>query len=432
MAGQDTAHLDGILKEVYGPDMPDLINKMTPALDRFEDVRDLEWAGKIYTYPMKINRTQGVGAYAEGGLLPTPGRIKTVPVRVPVRYWIGRIELTAQAIDFTESKRGAWMPALKMEMDDLIDTLASDRSRAIWGDGRGVIAILNDATASGSATVSVDSPGGYAGSVNGARFLNEGMIIAAINPANGQVRSGIRTVLSVSSDGTEVTFDSAPTASWADNDYLVRAMNTSVTDVQDTSYQKEPMGFGGLIDDGGNVSTLFGINRTTVPMWQSTVVRNAGAWSPDVIQRGIDVVAQTGGGNITELWMHQSLRRLYVNSMESDRRYTGADLMRPDSGTAALKGGKMTFGGLVLNEDRYAPYGVLFGLDPSGLERYTMERGKWEDRDGAVLQRKGTGIAATHAFEAYYYIWENFGNRYPNRSFRIEGFDVNVQAVHIS
>lgn len=429
---QDTAHLDAALKDVYGPEMVDLINRSTPALDRFMEAKDVEWVGRVYTYPVKISRTQGVGAYSEGGALATAGRVKTVPVRVPVRYLGGRINLTAQSIDVSESSRGAWVPALKMEMDDLIDTFASDRARACWGDGRGVFCLVDDTTPSGSATVSIDAPGGFAGDDNGGRYLNEGMIVAFINPATGTLRaSSARTVQSVSSDGTTVTFDSAPPAAVAENDYIVRAANTTVSDVSDTSFQKEPMGYSGLVDDGTNVATHFGVNRTTVTLWQSTVISSVGAWSADVVQRGIDVALQVGGGNVSELWSHQSVRRAYVNSMEDARRYIAADLMRPDGGTAAAKGNKLTFGGLPWNEDRYCPYRSLFMLDPSGLERYVLQNGKWEDRDGSVLQRVGTGSTGTHSFEAFYYIWDNFGNKYPNRCVRLDGISTSIQAVHL-
>ena len=431
MPGQDTAHLEAAMKTVYGPDMVDLINKATPVLDRFQEIKDVEWMGKVYEYPIKITRSQGTGSYAEGGALTTAGRAKVAAVRVPVRYMGHRITLTAQAIEATESNKGAWKPALRMEMDDAIDGLSNDRARAVWSDGRGVLCLVNDTTPSGSATVGIDSPGGFAGTTNGGRFINEGTIVEFIVPGTGAIRSSARTVSSVANDGTSFTLSSAPAAAVADNDYVVRAANTSVTDVSDTSYQKDPMGLAGLVDDGTNVTTLHGINRTTVPLWQSTVVTSAGVWSADVVQRAIDLAKQVGGGKIAELWGHESTRRFYVDSMNSDRRYMGADLMRPDGGTAAARGSQLTFGGLPFKEDRYCPYGSLFLLDPSGLERYVLQRGKWEDRDGAVLTRVGTGASAVHSFEAFYYIWDNFGNRYPNRCARIDGFDVSIGTAHI-
>lgn len=430
---QDTAAFDPVFKTVYGPRLINLIPQMAPMLDRFEDLDANDYGGKHIEYPIKISRTQGVGAYSELGSLPQAGRVKTAPVRITVRYFGGRIQLSAQVIEASQGPRHAFENAMEMEMDDLISTMQNDRARIVWGDGRGVLAIVNDTTPNGSATLGVDSPGGFAGSVNGARFMNEDMRIAFINPNTGALRATTadRRVQSFASDGTTITLNSAVGADVQDNDLIVRATVASVSDVTDTSYQKEPMGLSGLTDDGTNVATLHGVNRTTVPLWQSVVIANGGAWTADLGQRLIDLVAQVGGGNVTEWWSHQSVRRTYINSMEADRRYVSADLMAPDSGTKAMKGGTITFGGLPWNVDRFAPFGSLFACDNSGKKRYVLQKGKWEDRDGSVLQRLGTGANAQHGFEAFYYIWDQFADDYPNRSGRIDNISTSTSVAHI-
>lgn len=429
-AGQDTASIDAILKVVY-EDLADQITTVTELWNRFEELPAVQYGGKVVERPVKITRTQGWGAYAEGGAYATAGRAKTIPARVHIKWLGGRITLTAQAIDVSNGK-GAIKSALELEMDDLLMTAQSDLGRIICGTGSGVLALVNTATPSASATVAIDAPGGFTGGTNGGRFLNEGMVVVFVNPVTGQIRaSSARTVVSVNSTGTSVTLDSAPPAAVLENDYIVRATSTAVTDVSDTSYQREPMGVCGLFDDGTYVMTIDGINRTTVPLMQSAVIANVGAFSVDAIQRGIDVAVQIGSGNIEELWMHQSTRRAYVNSMESDRRYTGADLMKPDGGTAAMKRGTLTLGGLPIREERYFPYYTVLGPDWSTVNRYVLEKGKWEDRDGSVLKRVGTGTGAVHSFEAFYYMWFNNDVKKPNQSMRCDGISTSPQAVHI-
>lgn len=430
MAGQDTASIDAILKTVY-EDLSDQIVTVTKAWDKFEELPAKQYGGKVVERPLKITRTQGWGAYSEMGAAPSAGRAKTILKRIHIKWLGGRIQLSAQAIDLSQGT-GAMKSALEMETDDLITTGKSDLGRIVFGTGAGIMAFVNSATPSSSATVTIDSPGGYAGSVNGGRFLNEGMVIAFISPSTGTLRaSSARTVMSVNSTGTTVTLDSAPPAAVADNDYIVRANNTSVTDVSDTGYQREPMGMGGLFDDGTNVMTIDGVNRTQVPLYQSAVIANAGAWSADVIQRAIDIAVQVGSGDIQELWMHQSTRRAYVNSMESDRRYTGGDLMSPDGGTKAMRRSALTLGGLPIEEDKYHPYGTVFAPDWSSARRYTLEKGKWEDRDGSVLRRMGSGSTFQHAFEAFYYQWFNNEVGTPNQSARVDGLSTSPMAVHI-
>jgi hypothetical protein len=430
MAGQDTSTIDAILKTVY-EDLSDQIVTVTKAWDKFEELPAKQYGGKVVERPLKVSRTQGWGAMSEMGLAPTAGRAKTILKRIHIMWIGGRIQLSAQSIDLSQGTGGI-KSVLEMEMDDLITTGKSDMGRIVFGRGDGVFAFVNTATPSASASVAIDAPGGYAGAINGGRFLNEGMVVAFINPVTGTMRaSSVRTVVSVNSTGTSVTLDSAPPAAVAENDYIVRCNGTTVTDVSDTGYQRDPMGLGGLIDDGTNVMTIDGVNRTQVPLYQSTVIANAGTWSADVIQRAIDIAVQVGSADIQELWMHQSTRRAYVNSMEKDRRYTGADLMSPDGGTKAAKRSALTFGGLPIEEDRYHPYGVVNAPDWSSARRYTLEKGKWEDRDGSVLKRMGSGATFQHAFEAFYYQWFNFEMGTPNQSARIDGLSTSPSAVHI-
>src|SRR5262249_51075347 len=127
----------------------------------------------------------------------------------------------------------------------------------------------------------------------------------------------------------------------------------------------------------------------------------------------------------------QSVRRAYVNMMDADRRYTAGDLSKPDAGTAAAKQGQLTFGGIPITVDKYAPYGIIFGVDRSGFKRWTLKTGEWANEDGAVLTRVGTGSSASDTFEAFYRIWDNFSNDYPNRLFRLDGVTATVVVVQV-
>ena len=213
----------------------------------------------------------------------------------------------------------------------------------------------------------------------------------------------------------------SPSVTWTDNDYVVRAANTAVTDVSDTSFNKEAMGLGGLVDDGTNVATLHNVNRTAVPLYASTVVASVGALSADVLQRGCDAADERGGGEVSDLLMHQSVRRAYIALTDGERRYIGADLSAPDAGTRAAKQGRMAFGGIPIMTDKYAPYGTIFGLDRSGLKRYEAIAGEWAQDDGNILKQIGTGSTLRDSYEAFYRKWFNLHNDFPARSFRLDG-----------
>lgn len=431
MAGQDTSAYDQVLKEVYEEGIRELIPTKVKMYKRFEERDAKQWGGREVKSALRVGRNQGVGAYAEGGGLPTAGRQQYTNAVIPMRYVGGRITLTTQVMVASEGPKNAFAGAMEQEQRGLLNDLQSEFGRMIFGDGRGVLGLVNGDPTTGT-TITVDAPGGFAGATNGTRFINPGMLVTFVTPGTGAiVGSADETVVTVPAAGTTFTIASAANTNIADNDYIVRAHKAGLTDVSDTSYAKEPMGLSGLIDDGTNVMTLHGVNRTTYPLFSSTVITSVGALSADVIQRAIDLVDQRGGGEIDLLAMHHSVRRSYIALTDDGRRYMGGDLSRPDAGTVAAKGQKLTFGGIDLEVDKYAPYGTVFGCDTSTFKRYVEEPGKWMDEDGSILQRVGSGSTLTDQFEAFYRIWQNFHVELPNQSFRLDGVTASVVVSHI-
>ena len=222
------------------------------------------------------------------------------------------------------------------------------------------------------------------------------------------------------------------TASGVAGDNLVAAASTSITSVLDTDYYAPIMGLLGMVDDGTYVNQYFGLNRTSYPVLTSRVVAGAGPISADLIQRELDVAEQRGDGDIKVHLMHHSTRRAYLNVMEGDRRYTGANLMSPDAGTKAAKiakGGKITFADVPIIEEKHFPYGIWMGLDTDNFLRFTKVEGRWEDRQGSILQLDQSGN--THQFTGLFYMRDNFAHTRPNTCFRIDGLTTNVVALSL-
>lgn len=418
----------GALKTVWGPGIIELIPTMTPVADIFVERDAKDYAGgNGIQYPAEVQRTQGVMAIGEEGTLPSASPAKYEKWDFQIRYLVGRVRFSKQMIALAESNKAAFDNMMQREMNGLKNTLKSERGRYIWGDARGVLALVNGAIS--SATVAVDSPGGVAGTLTGNRFLAPGMIVAAINPSSGAIRSGVYTVLSRNSTGTTVTLSGTPT--WSDNDYIVRAATTSVTSASDTSYQKEPMGLRGMNDNGTYVSTFHGINRTSVPLAGSYVVTTTGALSADILQRAIDVADERGDGEITDLLMHSSVRRAYLQLTDPYRRYQGGDLMNPDAGTKAAKRGKVAFGMIPITTDKYADYKTIHGVDRNGFVRYRAIDGEWANDDGSILRAAGVGASGVDSWEAFFRRWEEFHCDHPNANFRLDNVDATAVAVPI-
>lgn len=428
---QDKANFDAVLKTVWGPGIVELIPTKVKTYELFKEKDARDWGGRYVSWPVKIGRNQGVGAATELGAIPTAGKQQYTEARIPMRYVYGRGAFSAQVMKSSQGSKNSYAPAMESEMSGLVKDITAELGRMMLYDGRGVLALLNGSPST-SATITVDSPGGVAGAINGNRFLASGQVLGFINPTTGALRaSSNRTIDTYASSGLTATTTATMSGTPVDNDFIVRAMSGTITDVSDTSYQKEPMGLLGLIDDGTYVPTLHGINRTTFPLWSAAVISNVGSISADVIQRGCDIADQRGDGEIDTLIMHHSVRRSYLASMEDGRRYTGGDLSSPNAGTVATRRGTLNFGSIRIMEEKYCPFGVVFGGDFSSAMRFVEVAGEWMDEDGSVLTRVGTGTTATDSFECIYRIWFNTHLDRPNQSFRLDNVTATVAVVHV-
>ena len=414
MAGVDSTVLSGLEKDVFEKGVSEGVNNKFPLKEFFEkqstDADYMGGGGHIWSH--HTGRNVSPMFVREGGAFAAAGAQRHVKGRIDIRKMMARLYMTAEAMEFYQRSEASYANAMTDEKTRLVDDIAYREEFALATDGRGILALLTD-DPSTSTDVDVDRPGniGSAGGSFGNRYIQKDMFVAAVNPATGQLRSGVAQVGAVNSDGSDWTAQASIDAAWATNDYLVQAANGSVTSVLDTSYEAAFWGLPALIDDGTNRDNYFGILRSDAPSLKSYVVASAGAFSLDLAQRTADVVNQKLGGEIDTLVMHHSVRREYIKLLNADRRYSGANLKSPDGGTVAMKQGDLTLGECTVKAIRSVGLAQVYFLDTkrSGFKTYVGEEGKFEDRDGSIWQRDGSGNSARHAFEAWWYSWkQNF------------------------
>jgi hypothetical protein len=421
-AGANTATIDGLLKENYEAFIAEQVNQKNPLKDVFKTT-PVPYGGRETVYDAHVSRNTSPMFTGEDGAFAEAGAQGHVQVRVQQKKLMGRVRITPEAIYDTSKGEYAWKQARKDEMDGLIKDLARREEYALTLDGRGVLALVDDATPNGSTTLTVDAPGGVANDNFGNRFIMKNMYVGFINPATGGLRTGIRKVSSVSSDGTSVVLDSAADASVADNDYIVQAANSSVTDPLDTSYENAFWGLVALFDDGTYRVNYYGIDRDIYDAYKAYVKASTGALSADVMQQSADVVDQKLNGKTNLLVMHHAIRRVYITLTNADRRYIGAALLKPDAGTVAFQQGDLTMGEVNVKAIRDLPLDMVFGLDTenSGNVCYESEPGKWVDEDGRILIRVGSGSSARDAFEGWYRRRKQYHSRFPGVNWRLDG-----------
>lgn len=421
--GTNTSIFEGAMKTVFENEVAEMVNNHFVWQSWFKPQK-AEFYGQDTVYTAHVKRNVSPMWCGEDGAFADAGAQQNIKVHVGQRKIMARVRMTSEVMHDTSKDVGAWKSARKSEMTELINDLARMEEYSFTADGRGVLALIDDASPSGAVNMGVDSPGGITGDDFGNRFFLPDMFIAAVDPTTGQMRSGIRKVVSCAATGGEVTFDSAPPATWADNDFLVQAANSSVTSVTDTSFEQAAWGLTALFDDGTYRMNYFNVPRDLYPQYSAYVKASTGALSEDIIYQGADVIDQKLGGTIDTLTMHNSVRRLINQFHQPDRRYgTESSLMAPDAGTRVVTQGKIFFGGVQIEAIRTHPLAMIFGIDRKGVEpvRYVSEPGKWVDEDGRVLVRAGVGSSARDSFEAWYRKRYQNHVRKPGKSFRLDG-----------
>ena len=426
MAGADKQALDAIFKEVFEEGVADGVNNKNPLRDIIKTEK-VPFKGLEIVKLAHTSRNVSPMFVGEDSAFADAGSQGYTRLSIDQKKLMSRLRLTWEVMQDSTSTEGAFISARKSEMQYLIDDMARRDEFALASDGRGVLALVDEADPDGNTTLELDAPGGITNDNFGNRFLSKGQFIAFVNPASGALRTqaaAMRSVTAVNTDGTDVTLSSATIGTdVANSDYVVQAANSAVSDILDTSYEHAWWGLMALVDDGTYRANYFGVDRSEVPAYSSYVTASTGALSVDLIQRVSDVVDQKLGGRVSMILCHHSIRRLVVQLTDADRRYMGASLSRPDPGTVAFKQGDVPFGDVPVRAVRDFPLDVMMFLDlaNAGFKEYVSEPGKWVDEDGSVLVRIGGGTTGRDAFEAWYRMRKQYFMEYPAYCARLDG-----------
>lgn len=422
MAGADTQQIDGIYKDYYEDFVADQTNNKNPLSDLFK-TETIEFAGRDVVYTADVARNTSPMWVGEDGAFADAGAQTNVQLRINQKKLMARVRLTSEAIHDSKSSKGAFKSARTNEMNKIIKDIARMEEAALCLDGRGILALVADATPAGATTMTVDSPGGITGANFGNRFIRVGQYVGFVNPATGQLRSGVRKVTACSSDGLSITLDAVVGGTVADNDYIVQVANSAVTDVIDSSFEKAAWGMMALVDDGTYRNNYFNVDRSVYGSYASYVKANTLTLSADLFQQVSDVLDQKLGSRIDRILAHHSTRRLILKLTEPDRRYSGASLTSPDPATKAFKQLDIVMGEVPITPIRDFPLDVVMLLDManSGWVKYQASPGEWVNEDGAVLVRVGTGSSGRDSFEAWYRKRYQYHCRYPGYNARLDG-----------
>lgn len=389
---QTTANADAVLQDYYLKPIREQLNQKrvimfqskdpdgSPDTDKGESVafrgidRDsegVEFAGRRWVLPAHVSRNEGLGAIDEGGILPTAGEQGWADLIDTIRHNVGVIKLTRFAIRLSNRNEGAFLKLLEGESKGLVNDISKDVCRQAYGNQTGALAAV---TADGANTVTVDS----------VQYLRVGMFIDLVHSSTDVVLASNRQITAINPTTKVVTYSGADVAATVSH-RLCRTGN----------WKKEINGLANLI---GNTGTIHGVDSTAAGNeWHQSVVQDAGGapFSEDVGQQIVDGVGSSGNGEVELLLTTRGIRRRYVNTLKSQKRFTDKD-------SVVLHGG---FKAIMFNEyplafDDDLPKGTMFFLNTDALMWVYLDQNDWDwvDDDGAVLSR---ATDRSDAFEGY-------------------------------
>lgn len=347
--------LSEALKEYYlEPLKLQISDKMDPLFTLIEkSSRGIE--GSKVKFPLRYGSSGGVGMRDELGALPeaNPRQIKSAEVETKNFY--GVISLSQKLIDSTQSNRSAFVNQLETQMKDLTIDMKKNFNRQLYGDGRGIIATVENAVSAG-ATIPVSTTAG----------LLEGMYVDLFDPTGVTKKSSKNEIISVDRGSNTITLETSVTL--AKGDIIVNY----------GSYGKEITGLSAIFKRN---ALIYGIDRSKSQWFNPIQIANASPveLSESMIQRGIDE-ADDVDTDINFILTSKGVRRAYFDLLSAQKRSVN---------TLELKGGfkALDYNGVPLTSSKFAPNGTIRMINTDDIFFAQLKELDWMDKDGSVLHR---------------------------------------------
>lgn len=430
---QTTANADAVLKEYYLTPIREQLNQRCVLMFAADDDGEgspsssgdsgrgqnydwrgftresegVEFAGREWVLPAHTGRNEGLGAIPEGGPLPTAGQQGWSDLKDKLHHNLGSIRLSRYSMKLSERSPGVFLRLLEAETKGMVKDLRKDVNRQGFGAQQGALAAV---TADGANTVTVDS----------VQFLRVNMVIDLVDfvGSPGTILASARTLTAINASTKVVTYSGADVTATA-NHRLTRT----------GSYSNEINGLGNIISNTAGPGTVYnvlhGIDASAAAnaWWNSAVFDGGGnPFSEDQGQQVVDRVGASGNAEVELIVSTRGIRRRYVNTLKSQKRFTDQDSVTLRGGFKAILFNEMP---MVFDDD--CPKGNMFFLNSDAMMWVYLDAGEdgkggwnWVDDDGAILAR---AVDRTDNFDAYLAADHDFATVGRNRLGKI----VNLQ-----
>jgi hypothetical protein len=404
--------LSDILKEYYLGPVAEQLNNEVLLLSRLES-RSEDLVGKRAYVPLHHGRSGGIGARAEGVALPAAGRQDYDKAVYDLKYLYGRVEVTGPSMAKTKNETGAFLQALKSELDGIRNDLKKDLARQVYGNGSGVVG-----------TVSADAANSTTVAYVGTEVIRKGQLypgfVATIYDASATADlANTHTVSSVDLSAGTVTFSAAVGATFAANDTIRRAGVATYSPAEGNTYSlsDEIDGIRRIVAD--SATALGGITPTGAnSWWDNQRVAVSGALTLEAIQKGLNL-ARIAGGMPTSVITSLGVQREFYDLLDQAVQYTNPESLNYAAGFKTL-----SYNGLPIIADIDAPYGKMYIMDEATMKVFSDQDWHFLDADGMTLRQ----VTGYDKFEAIMARYMNIGATRRNNQVVLTGITVDGSA----
>lgn len=372
----DLTNAGNILKTRFIGPVREQLNNQIVLLQRIGK-SSMSLSGKNWTVPLHVGRNASAGlGRADGGTLPTASQQSYDVAVVPNAYIYGRGEVTGPTIRAARDNAGAFVEAIKSEVEGLTRDMKKAVNRQLHSDGLDGLAYWTTADDTSGTNVD-DNQGNAFVHLPAAGTLTCDLLDASASYAV----IGNDIVVTLGAKGATsyaITWTGTVSGS-ADGDVLVP---------QDTS-GFQLMGIGGIISDvdpplltGG----LHGLPVATKSYWKAQTFGNSGTkrdLTLALMQEPVSAIAVNSDfseADVEFLLGNYNIRDKYVSLLVADKRHVNN--MKLDGGFSAVE-----FNSKPLILDPQSRRSKIYYVVPESMKIMESSDFEFMEKDGAVLSR---------------------------------------------
>jgi hypothetical protein len=396
--------LSNILKRHYLGPVREQLNNSILVMQLF-DVTSENLEGLQVELPLHTARSGGIGSRGELETLPSAGNQGYSKAVYDLAYHYGRVQVSGQAIHKTRSSVGAFLRAMKSELDYIKDDLALDFARQVYGAGDGVVAALQAGTSVNTLTL-VDNEALVRG------FLYVGMKVDIGTTGSPQTIAAGRTITDVDVTAGTITIDGAAVTVTTSH-RVFRAGNLTSAGVvreMDAGLQK-------IISTSAN--SVGGINAASAGsrFWDNLRDTSGGAISLSNLMINLNKVLNAGVqlDNLAVTTTPGILRRLFESAdFASKIQFVNTDEMKGGFESVSFATGA---GRVRMSPDRLHPRGKVLFVPKRHIKLFSP--GDWDflAKDGQAVK----WVQDKDAFQSVLYRYANMGTDRRNNALIMSG-----------